>query len=202
MLCFGMISCIIPAAGLSSRMNEWKIMLPYLGRPIIDLVVETALSTADKVILVTGYRSDELCTHFAENPGITFIENTNYNRGMFSSIRAGVAGIEKERFFILHADLPLLKTSHITNLIDYFTLQQENSIEIVQPLCGTVPGHPVIFSGSVRETLLKSKDSDSMRDVFKAHAVSYYHTENLAYITDIDTMESYNRLLEVQLKMF
>jgi len=176
-------------------MKEWKIMLPYLGRPIIDQVVETALSAAAKVIMVTGHRSYELREHFAGNPEITFIQNTEYTLGMFSSIRAGVAEIEKGVFFILHADLPLIKTSHITTLLDYFAQQQGNSIEIVQPLCGTVPGHPVIFSGSVRETLLKSRDSDSMRDVFKSHAVSYFHTDDPAYITDIDTLESYNQLI-------
>lgn len=179
----------------SSRMNEWKIMLPYQGRPIIDLVLETALSTADKVIMVIGHRSEDLHKHFAGNPDITFIENTNYTRGMFSSIRAGVAGLGNELFFILHADLPLIKKSHITPLLDYFTMQQENSIDIVQPLCGTVPGHPVIFSGSVKETILASKDSDSMRDIFKAHAVSYFPTDDPAYITDIDTIKSYHSLI-------
>jgi molybdenum cofactor cytidylyltransferase len=190
-----MISCIIPAAGLSSRMNEWKIMLPYLGRPIIELVVESALSTTDKVILVTGYRSEDLCRHFSGNPDITTIQNKNYTRGMFSSIRAGAAGIEGDTFIILHADLPLIRPPHITTLLNYFTLQQDNNIEIVQPLCGNIPGHPVIFSESVRKTLLSLTDSDSMRDVFKAHATAYFPTEEPAYITDVDTLESYNRLL-------
>jgi molybdenum cofactor cytidylyltransferase len=191
-----MISCIIPAAGLSSRMNEWKIMLPYQGRPIIDLVLETALSAADRVILVIGHRSKDLRNHFAGNRDITFIENINYTYGMFSSIRAGVAELENELFFILHADLPLIKKSHIIALLDYFTMQRENSIEIVQPLCGTVPGHPVIFSESVKETILASQDSDTMRDVFKAHAVSFFPTDDPAYITDIDTIESYNKLID------
>lgn len=170
-------------------------MLPYLGRPIIDLVVESALSTADKVILVTGYRSDDLCTHFAENSDITCIQNTNYTQGMFSSIRKGAAGTDGETFFILHADLPLIRPPHITTLLNYFTLQQDNNIEIVQPLCGTVPGHPVIFSGSVRKTLLSLKDSNSMRDVFKAHTFAYFATDDRAYITDVDTWESYKLLL-------
>lgn len=170
-------------------------MLPYLGQPLINQVVETARSTADKVILVTGHRSRELCDHFTGNPDITFIENKNYTRGMFSSIRAGIQGIEDGIFFILHADLPLIRTTHIKPLLDYFTLQQNNHIEIVQPLCGTVPGHPVIFSPGVRETLLKAQDSNSMRDIFAAHTVSYYQTDDRAYITDIDTMESYNRLI-------
>lgn len=170
-------------------------MLPFHGKPIIEVVAEAALAAADTVILVTGFRGDELSEHFAGFPKITCIHNKNYARGMFSSIRAGVTGIDDGMFFILHADLPLLKTSHLTSLIDYFTLQQENGIEIVQPLCGTVPGHPVIFSESVRETLITAQDSDTMRDVCKAHTLSYFLTEDPAYITDIDTMESYRKLI-------
>lgn len=191
-----MISCIIPAAGLSTRMNEWKLMLPYLGKPIIDHVVETALSAADRVILVTGYREDELRRHFSGTPEIIFLQNPDYSRGMFSSIRAGAAGLDPGIFFILHADLPLVKPSHITCLFDYFTYQQKNKVEIVQPVCKGVPGHPVIFSESVREALLRASDSDSMRDIFRCHTVSFLQTDDPAYIIDVDTKEMYDQLIQ------
>ncbi|MCK5156050.1 MAG: nucleotidyltransferase family protein [Spirochaetales bacterium] len=190
-----MISCIIPAAGSSTRMDEWKLMLPYLGKPIIDHVVETALSSADRVLLVTGYRENELRSHFSGIPEIIFLQNPDYSRGMFSSIRTGAAGLDPENFFVLHADLPLVKPSHITCLFDYFTHQRKNKIEIVQPVCNGVPGHPVIFSGSVRETLLRASDSDSMRDIFQCHTVSFFQTNDPAYITDVDTREAYDQLI-------
>jgi molybdenum cofactor cytidylyltransferase len=201
-----MLTCIIPAAGLSSRMNEWKPLLPYRGKPIIEHVIDAAAPLAGRIILVAGYRAGELAQHLGDRSGLSFQYNPHFERGMFSSIRIGAAGAGAGAgaetvkakagagdFFILHADMPLITTSHISRLLDAFYSLEH--VEILQPLCRGIPGHPVIFSWRVLKTITDCSDEDSMRTVFQHHQSSQFNTEDPAYITDIDTPEAYRSLI-------
>lgn len=61
------ICALIPAAGLSSRMGDFKPLLPFRGKTVIESSVESALSGgADSVTVVTGYRSEEIEGTLAE----------------------------------------------------------------------------------------------------------------------------------------
>ena len=48
--------CIMLAAGLSSRMGKWKMMLPWGKGTILDSALASALAFCDRVVLVTGFR--------------------------------------------------------------------------------------------------------------------------------------------------
>jgi len=194
-------------------MNEWKPLLPYRGKPIIEHVIDAAAPLAGRIILVAGYRAGELAQHLGDRTGLSFQYNSHFERGMFSSIRigaaaagtganagkaganAGKAGANagKDDFFILHADMPLITTSHISRLLDAFYSLEH--VEILQPLCRGIPGHPVIFSWRVLKTITDCSDEDSMRTVFQHHQSSQFNTEDPAYITDIDTPEAYRSLI-------
>ncbi|NGD67297.1 NTP transferase domain-containing protein, partial [Serratia marcescens] len=52
------IDCIITAAGLSSRMGQWKMMLPWQQGTILDTSIKNALQFCSRIILVTGYRGN------------------------------------------------------------------------------------------------------------------------------------------------
>ncbi len=200
-----MLTCIIPAAGLSSRMNEWKPLLPYCGKAIIEHVIDAAAPLADRIILVAGYRAGELTQHLTQHlegrEQLSFQYNPHFERGMFSSIRIGAAaaaagtgtGTGVRDFFILHADMPLLTTSHISRLLDAF--HSLRGPDILQPICRGIPGHPVIFSWRVLKTISSCSDEDSMRTVFQHHQRMQFDTEDPAYITDIDTPEAYRSLI-------
>ena len=54
------MTIIVLAAGLSARMGENKLLLPYNGRPIIQSAVDTALSFSDDVIVVTGHERERV----------------------------------------------------------------------------------------------------------------------------------------------
>lgn len=198
-------------------MNEWKPLLPYRGKPIIEHVIDAAAPLADRIILVAGYRAGELAQHLGDREGLSFQYNPHFERGMFSSIRIGAAaagmgagagagsgtasaagtgtgkGAEERDFFILHADMPLVTTSHISRLLDAFYSLEH--VEILQPLCRGIPGHPVIFSWRVLKTISSCSDEDSMRTVFQHHQCMQFDTEDPAYITDIDTPEAYRSLI-------
>lgn len=105
------IDCIMPAAGLSSRMGHWKMMLPYRNHTILDESIENALTFCTRVILVVGYRSEELIDKFKDKKGVEVIVNAHYTNGMFGSIQQGAKEVETEHFFVCHGDMPCINTS-------------------------------------------------------------------------------------------
>ena len=68
------IDCIITAAGLSSRMGQWKMMLPWQQGTILDTSIKNALQFCSRIILVTGYRGNELHERYANQSNITIIQ--------------------------------------------------------------------------------------------------------------------------------
>lgn len=198
-----MVSCVIPAAGTSSRMEgQWKLMLPLWGRTIIDHTLSTALRCADQVILVVGYEAASMqeylqTTPFTNEPRLILVVNDEYRTGMYSSIRTGVPAIEHPIWFILPADMPLLRESHILPLIDRF--RKEQSIyDVMRPVHQAIPGHPVLFGPGMREMTLSASPCDTMPKILSRVRVGRVEVDDPAYITDIDTMESYRRIAGLQ----
>lgn len=54
------VDCIITAAGLSSRMGKWKMMLPWRDGTILDASIKNALQFCSRIIVVTGFRGEAL----------------------------------------------------------------------------------------------------------------------------------------------
>lgn len=84
------IDCIITAAGLSSRMGQWKMMLPWQQGTILDTSIKNALQFCSRIILVTGYRGNELHERYANQSNITIIHNPDYAQGLLTSVKAAV----------------------------------------------------------------------------------------------------------------
>lgn len=193
-----MTECIILAAGTSSRMNSWKLFLPFRGRPVIDHVLDAAAQSCDRVIIVSGFRSAALKEHLGRRDDrCIFCTNTGFERGMFSSIQTAAYHSRGDLLFITHADLPLTSAGTFGSLLELKagTCSDE---EILQPVYEGKPGHPVLMEGSVRKTILSLDSSASMREVFAQHRVRRIPWEDPSVISDIDTPEAYHRLISLR----
>ena len=184
------IDCIMPAAGLSSRMGEWKLMLPYNHSTIIENSVKNALSVCSRVILVIGYRADELIEKMRPYENVKIIINENYQQGMFSSIQAGLKHVSSEHFFISHADMPCI-TSEI-----YHKLFQASSQGSVFPGDKNRSGHPVLIHSGLIKTILNTPDNGSMKAILNRFSMSYLQLSDTNIHFDIDTPCAYQALLK------
>ena len=104
---------VILAAGLSSRMNAFKPLLPVDGQPAITGLVETIRCAGIRdIVLVTGFRREDLQEEIRQK-NLTEAYNAEYERGMFSSIQTGLAKAgaafgDKKGFFLIPVDCPLI----------------------------------------------------------------------------------------------
>lgn len=182
---------MIPAAGLSSRMGTWKLVLPYKTGTIVEETVTNALCCCSRIILVTGYRGTELERMFKNNKKIIPIRNTEYNRGMFSSIQTGVTLIKTEYFFITMGDMPEIDTDLYNLLLN--TMKDNPGIEIVRPLYNNKRGHPVLLNKSVIPTIRSEPADSEMKNVFTRHRVLDIPLNLPETFEDIDTKEDYRK---------
>lgn len=113
---------IILAAGKSSRMNDFKPLLPVDGMSALEGLIEaTKIAGVTDIAVVTGYKREELSDIIAAS-GAKEIYNENYEDGMFSSIKAGLAGAEegfddKEGFLLMPVDCPLISARVLRELM-------------------------------------------------------------------------------------
>lgn len=187
-----MYRCIIPAAGLSERMGENKLLLPFGAGSVISTVITSALDSGLQVLIATGSRADELIDHITgEFPGqgdLSFIHNPDYHLGMFSTIHTAVAsGIEQD-FLILHGDLPCVSAELIRRLMDAKSHRDE---DVLRPCFEGSCGHPVLFSRTVASTILRAGKRGSMKEVFTQHTVCEYEVDDPAILLDVDTPAAY-----------
>jgi len=178
------VDCIVAAAGRSERMGSWKPLLPFQGSTIVAAVVNEALEACSRVILVTGYRGDELAARYAAAPRVLVVENPDWELGMFSSIRRGAARVETDRFFVMLADMPFVSAPV------YRALRGESGADVVFPVHGGMRGHPVLAGARVREAILAADPAaGSMREITGRFSVIEVPWPDDSVLRDIDTPE-------------
>ncbi len=180
------VCCIVPAAGRSARMGTWKPLLPFRHSTIIGTVVDVALSACARLIVVTGYRGDELAALFDGKPGVTLTSNPDWEMGMFSSIRVGARAVDTERFFIVLGDKPFIRPEV------YPALLQISGAEAVFPVFNGRRGHPVLLNRSVRDAVLAADPrTASMPAVISRFSVRELAWPDDSVLRDIDTPEQF-----------
>ena len=98
------------AAGLSSRMGEWKMMLPWGsgGATLLDTSLSNALRFCHRVLLVTGFRGAELAARYQSVKRIQILHNPDYETGLLSSQHLAAQAVTSEYCFLTHGDVPFL----------------------------------------------------------------------------------------------
>lgn len=188
--------CIIPVAGLSTRMSSWKPLIDFRGRPMIQHVVDKTLRVCERVILVSGYRGEELEALFTAYKKVECIRNENYQRGMFSSIQTGTALVKTPWFFIALGDMPAVPAALFTRL--EAEIDRDGGTDIIRPVYRGQPGHPVLLRRSVTSTIREQSYEADMRSVFSIHSQKYQrrivnlNVDTAGCVYDIDTDSDIN----------
>ncbi|WP_232596354.1 NTP transferase domain-containing protein [Photobacterium phosphoreum] len=186
-----MVDCVIPAAGLSSRMGTWKPMLAYQGSTLLDVAIEHALLFCSKVIVVAGYRADELVQRYQHQPHIMVVVNPDYQQGMLSSIQKGIEAVTSSRFFITHADMPCIDPQVFRMLL------QVDHTRVIFPGNKHQTGHPVLIDAALIPQILALPITAKMKQVLQTgteHYLQLNATSGIYY--DIDTPEKYQQLIQ------
>jgi len=194
-----MISAIILAAGLSTRMGDKnKLLLEFKDKTIIQSTIESVLaSEVMEVIVVCGHQKERMRQLIDENKyPIKLVENPNYKTGMTTSIQAGIMSVSKfaDGYMICMGDMPLIETAHYNSIILAFRkafLKDQMSIAV--PYFDQRRGNPVIFSAKYKDVILSHEKPEGCREIIDGNNDSVIEVKLTTEIEtlDVDKNEDY-----------
>ena len=193
-----MLSVIILAAGISSRMgDENKLLLPFQGKTVLRHTLESICAAGfDELILVTGYEQEKIRSQ-ARGLNLIIVHNPEFISGMTGSIQRGVAVATGSGYMICLADMVNLRPGDYRLLRDNFELQwQSDKACITIPVVKNQRGNPVIFSSLHRQAILDNRDPEGCRSVLRANpqCCHFVEMESAILFEDMDTPEDFSRL--------
>ncbi len=199
-----MCDCIICAAGASTRMGEWKPLLPWGKSSLVESSVRTALEAGCRVILVTGASGDRLEELFKHMPNVITVRNGTWEKGMVSSIQCGALVVRSPYFFVAHADMPLIPTHIYRDLIVAAHSRESptaNKPRVIRPCFKDAPGHPVLFDRTALPFIAALPDGESMKGYLDRCDLAFLETDNRGVVLDLDNPEIYaDELAQIDLE--
>ena len=184
---------VIVAAGLSSRMGEFKPLLPLGESTLIGTVIAAfRRAGADPIVLVTGHRAEELEAHVA-GTGVHCIRNENYRTtDMFASAAIGMAHIRSmcDQFFFTPGDVPLFSGATLHTLLAC-------GAPLCKPVCGSKDGHPILIRCDLVDAILRSGGEGGLKGALDRCSTEMVSVpvDDTGTLYDADTPEAYRKLL-------
>ena len=186
------------AAGQSSRFRAaggpdlTKLVAKLEGKPIVRRVVEAALATkARPVVVVTGYARDSVEGALADlDVGVAF--NPKSASGLASSLSVGLSAMPPDiaGALVLLGDMPWIEPRLVDALIDAF-LAREGALAAV-PLREGRHGNPVLLGRGLFEAALRLEGDEGARRLIGAlepGELVEVETPDTGVTFDIDTPE-------------
>ena len=197
-------SAVILSAGFSSRMHDFKPLLPIGGVPALGrLASEFAAAGIDEIIVVVGHRHEEVEKYLQTLPSavrgaVRPVHNEIFAEGMYTSVRAGVEAVSpaKQAFFMLPVDYPLVGSGVFEALMAHWRLEKAADTRLLYPVFGERRGHPPLLSTEFIPEILTEDQPMGLRSFFRNHQ---HHAENVVVndetvLWDMDRQEDYERL--------
>ena len=191
-----MLAAIILSGGASRRMGSPKALLPYHGRPFLDHLLKVTTQPrigARRVVL--GAHAEQIAGAFPLTADEVVI-NREWERGQLSSLQVALRSLPAgtDGILLCLVDHPLISTRLVCDLIDRFYSAKK---PIVLPSYQGHRGHPVIFSSSLYEELLRAPLETGARAVVWAHAdqVAEFLTDEEGCVLNINDPDSLQKAL-------
>ena len=188
------IGAVIVAAGMSSRMGDFKPMLNIGSISIAQRIIAT-FHQADvtKIVMVTGYNALTLERHLANN-GVIFLRNENYETTqMFDSAKIGLEYMRDkcEKLLFTPVDIPLFTANTVTTLLN-------SGAELACPVCSGKTGHPILISSAIIDRLLADSGECGLQGAISRCGVEMTRIEvsDQGVLHDADTPDDYKALLQ------
>ena len=131
-----MLSVVIQAGGQSTRMGEDKALKPFLGRPLIQRVIERLTPIADEILVTTNRPDDYAFLN------LRLIPDLLPGRGALGGLYTALASARGDMVAVLACDMPFASAALIqaaTRLL----VEEQADVVIAKTEEGHEPFHAV-----------------------------------------------------------
>ena len=187
------VGALIVAAGMSSRMGDFKPMLNIGSISIAQRIVATFHQAGvNKIVVVTGYNAAQLERHLS-NSGLIFLRNEAYaTTQMFDSAKIGLAYLKDkcDRILFTPVDIPLFTSLTVAELLTV-------EASLACPIWEGQSGHPLLISSALVDRLLADSGEGGLQGAIARCGIkmSYVPVADPGILHDADTPEDYAELL-------
>lgn len=186
---------VIVAAGMSTRMHDFKQLMQIDGMTLAErVVVNFQRADIKDIVMVTGYRAEQV-EKALSHLGITFFRNEEYKTTqMFDSAKIGLSHLKDrcDRIIFCPADVPFFSDETLDALL-------AATGKLVFPVYHGRNGHPIRMDTDLIPQILEYDGNRGLKgalDSLDTEPVSLY-VDDEGSITDADTKEDYNHLVKI-----
>ncbi|MGM9626851.1 MAG: NTP transferase domain-containing protein [Faecousia sp.] len=187
-------AALIVAAGMSSRMGDFKPMLSIGSITIAQRVIATFHQAGiEKIVMVTGYQAVTLERHLSGS-GVIFLRNDRYETTqMFDSVKIGLEYLmdKCDRVLFTPVDVPLFTAGTVRKLLD-------SGAALACPVCDGQQGHPLLISAALLPKILADCGEQGLKGAVSrcGAALTAVAVNDPGTLRDADTPEDYSALVE------
>lgn len=188
------IGALIVAAGMSSRMGEFKPMLSIGSISVAQRVVATFHQAGvNKIVMVTGYNATMLERHLSGN-GIIFLRNEDYETTqMFDSVKIGLRYLQDkcDKILFTPVDVPLFTARTVKTILD-------SGAPLACPMCEGQQGHPILIANELLPEILNDCGEQGLKGAMDRCSVPLLRidVDDPGTIHDADTPEDFSALVD------
>jgi molybdenum cofactor cytidylyltransferase len=195
-----MVTAIVLAAGSSQRMGDVnKLLLKYKNKTIIETTIENIITAKlNKVIVVTGYETEKIKAVIEHLP-VDIIYNSTYEKGMTTSIQAGIEHAKEGGYMICLADMFMISPEEYVLMKKTFEKSfRLNAKYIYVPRYKEKKGNPVIFSPYYKDAILEHKEMEGCKEILQSNMENIFWIDmpNDHILQDMDFYEDYEKLIK------
>jgi molybdenum cofactor cytidylyltransferase len=191
-----MLASVILSGGASSRMGSPKALVPYQGRPFLEHLLEV---TAHREIgarrVVLGAHAEPI-SKAVDLKADEIVINHEWQKGQLSSIQAALRSLPPgtDGILLCLIDHPLISSALVQDLIEQFYKTKK---PVVLPVYEGRRGHPVIFSASLYDELLRAPLETGARAVVWAHSgeIEEVRTNEEGCVLNLNDPETLNKTI-------
>ncbi|KEO85255.1 nucleotidyltransferase family protein [Tumebacillus flagellatus] len=217
-----MIVCVYLAAGLSTRLQGRKLLLPFEGKPLGSWALQAAMkSRVEEIVVVTREEGipdwmsefETHATHMSHaphapnasnaphastpSPRLTCLPSPNSHLGQSHSVIAGVRAAQARgasAVLLLLADQPLVTVEMINRLLDAYQ-SADPTPPFAAASCEGIARPPCIISQTLFPELLALSGDQGARKLLRAGEGLRLPFDDPLPFFDVDTAEDYHSLL-------
>ena len=205
------IAGLIIAGGYSRRMGDFKPLLPVNGKPLIEnRILSMAKAGISPIFVVTGHENDLLETVIEKIKNelypevkVEIVHNPDYDKGMFTSIRAGIIGLSEYKgktingVVLLPVDYPLINETHYTKLYDAWLSSPH---QFAVPCYYGKKGHPLLIPKKALMEIINYGGNKGLKGITNEYEdrdeILRVEMRDERVLLDMDTPSDYNTILE------
>ena len=191
------VAALILAAGGSQRMGRPKQLLQVGGRSLVRRAADAALAAGcEPVVVVLGAQAEDVEAHLS-GCGAEVVRNDGWERGIGTSIRAGVAHLlakahQLSAVMIMLCDQSLVDASVLRCLME---AHAGAGLEVTAAEFDGTLGPPVIVNAALFPALLGLPDDRGAKALWRQRPEIVQRVACPEAALDVDTPDDFERLM-------